>query len=351
MKHTFIVCGGNSSKISTAELSCGAFLDRDIYVIADEESGVYDKYEGKNFWTDLRLSCDLCNECSASSIKTNFNVFATLNRSTYFKLNDVRIVDEDSENDTEHDIATYYECTDKSYYKDLYDLKNKFDEISSNICTRYNNKNYHDVDDAPDYRYFELREDNGGGCNSLFDYEMDYNYDWDSESYEKCSPDLTYEHFTVRKMAFDDSDTPYPYVSVCGKCHIFLQMFRPDIPFTKSHPLKYFWQSLIYIQYQDFTYKNPEDKIYLEKYMLGIYKNNTIGTTKYSCGDFSINATYNNNCLIFAEEYYKDIKISEYKAACEPKIEHKKHIYEHVKEYKYLDTIREVYPEYKYNND
>lgn len=57
-------------------------------------------YDYKNY-NDVRISCDLCNEHSVDGLKINYGTFK---ENEYFKLNDVRILDEAPENNVEYNL-------------------------------------------------------------------------------------------------------------------------------------------------------------------------------------------------------------------------------------------------------
>ena len=102
------------------EILLGTFIDKEIFIKETlTEQKHCDIFYGYNYnnWNDLRLSCDLCNECSIGGLKINFGLLAEKNKSNFFKLNDVKIVD-DPENSKEYNIASYYECSDISYFKE-----------------------------------------------------------------------------------------------------------------------------------------------------------------------------------------------------------------------------------------
>lgn len=231
----------------TKEFRFGAFLDHDVFIRDTSNVDGCDIFYGKNYenWNDLRLGCDICNENSIGGLKINYGVLKSQHqdlKGDYFLLNDVRIVHEDSQNDHEYNMATYWECKDKTFFSDLFNLHVKFHKLwETEVPTHYKNI-CHCEENPPTFIQFGL-EYNTTSVTGTF--------------YESFEESQSYEEFVEKNFVPE-------CISICGKCRIYLQMFRPDIPFVQSHPLKYFWH-LFYELFSDlFIFKNASDKEYIE---------------------------------------------------------------------------------------
>ena len=250
----------------TKELRLGSFFNREVFiqVFSDTEEHC-DIFYGKNYenWNDLRLSCDICNEHSCGGLKINYGVLKAQShmdmdmdkekeidgnkeidrdKERYFLLNDVRIVDEDAENNREFHMATYWECSDVKHFPDLFKLRCEFEQLWNENPTHYNNTQ-HCEENPPTYRKFKIKYDRSSMTSTFTEYTFE-----NSE---------TYDQFVANNFEPE-------YVSICGTCRAYLQIFRPDIPFVQSHPLKYFWHKFYAIFGSEFIFKSIEDKHYIE---------------------------------------------------------------------------------------
>lgn len=232
----------------TEEFRLGSFLTRDVFIRDVTDNGEhFDIFYGKNFenWNDLRLGCDVCNECSVGGLKINYGVLKQQHQreGEYFLLNDVRIADEDPENDTEYKMAVYWECTDVNYFSDLFRFHRQFDTLRRDIPTHYTNLQ-HCERKPPTYNRFDLEYETGSVGGTFFEWPPGE----ESASYEE----------------FVSKNSVPEYVKICGRCRTHLQIFRPDIPFVQSHPLKYFWHLFYETFSPQFIFKDIEDKNYIE---------------------------------------------------------------------------------------
>ncbi len=237
----------------TKEFCLGSFLTRDVFIRGiknnDDKDEHFDIFYGKNYenWNDLRLGCDICNENSVGGLKINYGTLKSQHQKEgeFFLLNDVRIVDEDDENDTEYNMATYWECKDAKHFPYLFSLYQQFDQLRHENPTHYTNIQ-HCQENPPTYKKFDLEYDLGSVTGTFYEFTHPL-----SASYEE----------------FISNNSIPQYVSVCGKCHIYLKIFRPDITFVQSHPLKYFWHMFYEMFSPTFEFKNIEDKHYIETYV------------------------------------------------------------------------------------
>jgi hypothetical protein len=228
----------------TTELCLGSFLTHDILIkdITSTE-GRSDIFYGADYenWSDLRLGCDICNECSIGGLKINYGVLKQESGGDYFLLNDVLIVD-DLENDTEYNMAVYWECTDTTYFPDLFRLYRQFDKIRDEEPTHYTNIQY--CDNRPNFKRFALEYKTVSVGGTFLEWPPG------EES-------TSYDEFVSKKSKPD-------YVKVCGRCRTYLQIFKPDIVLKQTCPLKYFWHLFYELFSPAFIFKNIEDKNYIE---------------------------------------------------------------------------------------
>jgi len=223
-----------------------SFLERDVFIKKTKSTDEYsDFYFGKDYgnWCQLRLGCDICSVSSSGHLNINYDILKEDHQEEgeYFLLNDVRIVDEDPGNNTEYHMPTYWECSDTNHFPELFKLYQQFYKLRDDNPTHYDN-----ILHCPTYEKFGLEYNRTIVTGPFWEFPMDRS--------------VSYEEF-VSKNGVPE------YVSVCGKCHIYMQIFRPEIPFVFTHPLKYFWHTFYDEFSHSFTFKNIEDKNYIETYV------------------------------------------------------------------------------------